>query len=78
MGTLWTCPYCNRHCTLNNEDITSMENYNFISKEYGFYNSMIAIIVCPNPECRKQTISVAINKCDEKGFVKTHEEPIHH
>lgn len=58
---LWTCPYCNRDCTIdNNDDIRTLSVYNSISEEYGEYYSILAIIVCPNPKCRQQTISLDV------------------
>ena len=35
-----------------------------MSKEYGYYQVELTIIVCPNPECRKQIISLAIHEAN--------------
>ena len=67
MGYLWTCPYCNRPCTIDDEDIRSMSDYIRISEEYGYYLSTITVIVCPNPECRQQTISMTIEPATING-----------
>jgi hypothetical protein len=63
MGQQWTCPYCNRPCTIDHEDIRSMENSTHISYEYGAYFSKVTVIVCPNPKCRQRTISAALYEC---------------
>ena len=60
MGDLWTCPYCNRPCTIGSNDIRLMRAHTEISEEYGYYFSTVTVIVCPNHKCRKQTISMGI------------------
>jgi len=60
MRQLWTCPYCNRACTIGEVDIRKISTYKYISEEYGNYYSIVTIIVCPNPNCRQQTISLDI------------------
>jgi hypothetical protein len=65
MGQSWTCPYCNRDCTIGNDDIRVISDRAFISKEYGYYQSVTTIIVCPNPNCRQQTIFLNINKYNQ-------------
>ncbi len=70
MGSQWTCPYCNRPCTIDNNDVRSMSNYEKISEEYDYYRSTVKVIVCPNPECRQQTISMNIYPADNNGEIK--------
>ena len=60
MSKLWTCPYCNRNCTLGDADIRQISSYKHISEEYGHYYGILTIIVCPNPKCRQQTISLGV------------------
>jgi hypothetical protein len=69
MGYQWTCPYCNRPCTVDDNDVRSMSDHNHISKEYGYYRSTTTIIVCPNPKCRQQTISMKIEPASQHGTV---------
>jgi len=69
MGQLWTCPYCNRPCTIDKNDISEMSNYSYISEEYDYYRSTVTVVVCPNPECRQQTISMNVFSCNSNGFV---------
>ena len=70
MSSLWTCPYCNRPCTVDGNDVRSMSAYENISKEYGWYISTVTVIVCPNPTCRQQTIFMNIKPANEYGTVK--------
>jgi len=67
MSSLWTCPYCNRPCTIGDSDIRHISGYVKISEDYGHYRSTVQVIVCPNPDCRKQTISLWIHTCDYSG-----------
>lgn len=67
MAEQWTCPYCNRPCTVDENDVRSMSSYNYISKEYGTYRSTTTIIVCPNSECRKFTINMRIEPATAGG-----------
>ncbi len=56
MSELWTCPYCNRDCTIDKDDKRALGTWKHISNEYGIYYSILTIIVCPNLLCREQTI----------------------
>jgi hypothetical protein len=60
MKQLWTCPYCNRDCTIDDNDIRVIGSWENISEEYGAYYAKLTIIVCPNPQCREQTISLNV------------------
>lgn len=61
MGIKWTCPYCNRPCTVGDDDVRVLNGRNYISEEYGSYRAITEVVVCPNPECRQQSISLTIN-----------------
>ena len=63
----WTCPYCNRPCTINNNDEALLESTAYISKEYGNFESTTQVIVCPNPECRKYSINLRIRNLNRDG-----------
>lgn len=67
MSEQWTCPYCNRDCTIGEKDIREFSAREYISKEYGDYYSTLTIIVCPNPKCREQTIFLDIFLFDTKS-----------
>jgi hypothetical protein len=59
---LWTCPYCNRPCTLQRSDIRTISGDTDISREYGAFWSQFKIVVCPNPSCRQLTITARIDR----------------
>ncbi|MDR4499016.1 MAG: DUF4145 domain-containing protein [Candidatus Scalindua sp.] len=65
MAIKWTCPYCNRPCTVGKDDVRFVSGRNYIAEEYGSYHAITKVIVCPNPECRMQTISLTIKKTNE-------------
>jgi uncharacterized protein DUF4145 len=67
MANLWTCPYCNRPCTVGETDVRHITGFNYISEEYGSYTATITVVVCPNAECREQTMSLSIYKCSVHG-----------
>lgn len=69
MGRLWTCPYCNRNCTIDDNDERILSSYGYIAKEYGYYEAVTDIIVCPNSQCRELTIYFGIRQTDEIGNV---------
>ena len=76
MAAQWTCPYCNRPCTVDRNDVRVIETWEQINKKYGNYHSETMIIVCPNPECEQLTISLTLSKYD-----RTHDrkrEQLHH
>lgn len=64
MAQNWTCPYCNRHCTVGNDDVKTLRGIGNISKKYGAYRADVKVITCPNPECQKQTISLSLCEID--------------
>ena len=64
MAQQWTCPYCNRPCTIDENDIRTMSDWQFINNKYEDYFSEVTVIVCPNPECEKQSISLRISSYD--------------
>ena len=62
----WTCPYCNRDCTIHDENNGNIKDFftkRQLSADLGWMASNTEIIVCPNPECKKLTIKTAIYEC---------------
>jgi len=55
-NVLWTCPYCNRACTLQGSDIKYLTDKVTLSKDHGAVYGNIQFKICPNPECRKISI----------------------
>lgn len=68
MSELWTCPYCNRDCTISENDKRILATPGRISDDYGHYYSYLTIIVCPNKQCRELTILFEIFKYDPQPF----------
>lgn len=52
----WICPYCNRDCTLGDNDIKFCEDKVYLSEDHGFSKANFKIRICPNPDCRKISI----------------------
>ena len=70
MAMPWTCPYCNRPCTIGDDDHRVISNRGYIAKEYGFYRSDTEIVVCPNVKCRQRTVSLNIYETTQVGDIK--------
>ena len=64
MSNKWTCPYCNRPCTVGPNDVRNLSVRGYIAEEYGRYMANTQVIVCPNTECRKQSISLTLRETD--------------
>lgn len=52
----WTCPYCNRDCTLGADDIKLCQDKSYLAEDHGFMLGHYKIYICPNPDCRKLSI----------------------
>lgn len=75
-GVLWTCPYCNRACTLQESDIRYLTDKVYLSEEHGSVYGNIQFKICPNPECRKITIASRVWEWDsikQKAEKQLHE-----
>lgn len=60
MAFHWTCPFCNRDTVVTNGCQTDSTDLTFPNAE-GARRLSSVFIVCPNPKCRKFTLSVALN-----------------
>ena len=60
MGQKWTCPYCNRPCTVGDDDVRVMSANKYINGKYGSYFAETTVVVCPNPDCQQRTIFTAL------------------
>lgn len=69
-GELWTCPYCNRACTLQEADIRYLEDTAYLAKDHGYVLGHIQFKICPNPECRKVSIASRIWEWDPRKAIK--------
>jgi len=54
IGVYWDCPYCKKGSKITNEDIAKAIKLG----EEGRKTSILTII-CPNPECKKETVYLA-------------------
>lgn len=71
----WTCPYCNRDCTLSNVDIKFIQDYAFLANDHGSMKGNFRVRICPNKECRKLSIDAHLFSCDRHG---SNSELLHH
>lgn len=63
----WTCPYCDRDCTLSSNDKKILNtSKEFISNDKGYFYFESEVITCPNIKCREQEINLVIYKIDRK------------
>ena len=56
-GKQWTCPYCNRPCTLQSSDTTNISGTGYLSSDHGSVCASVHFKICPNPDCRQISIS---------------------
>ena len=58
----WTCPHCNRAVTITYQRQSSDRHTLSIENADGRRSLISRFIVCPNPECRKFTLTVALHE----------------
>lgn len=58
----WTCPHCERAVTISDERLTSNTHTLSIENAIGRRTLHSLFIVCPNPECKKFTLTVALHE----------------
>jgi len=57
----WSCPYCNHDATLRDHDYIQDWKYFVIQEPIeGHHCLLYRYVVCPNPKCRKFTLSVGV------------------
>jgi hypothetical protein len=57
----WTCPFCNRDTTITQERQHSSFTDLVIPNAEGEWRLQSLFIVCPNPKCKKTTLSVSLH-----------------
>jgi hypothetical protein len=63
MGFHWTCPYCDRDTTIT--DTYSSQVFALTLKNAeGARHFAVLMIVCPNPDCRKFTLTIDMHKLE--------------
>ena len=58
----WTCPHCERAVTISDERTTTNRHTLFISNSDGGYSLITNFIVCPNPDCRRFTLTARLRE----------------
>lgn len=68
----WTCPFCNRDTTITDNDSSSGSDCLLIPNRSGSKILNIFWIVCPNPKCKKFTLSLSLHEYpldkDRRGY----------
>lgn len=63
MDTLsWICPHCGHAATIQDEDISVDNSILDIKNKDGYRCLTSVFIVCPNPECRRFTLTAALKE----------------
>jgi len=56
----WTCPHCDRDVTITKERLSSIWHTNYITNAVGRHTLVTTFMVCPNPHCRKYTLTCTL------------------
>ena len=64
----WTCPFCNRHTTITNQDVDSGQAPHFSETKYGYVGISWLAICCPNPDCREVALRLSFNEFEYGEF----------
>jgi hypothetical protein len=59
-NTDWTCPFCNRHATITGQSQRDIGGLFTIENADGPRVLVCHFVVCPNPKCKKFTLSVSL------------------
>src|SRR5260221_6965401 len=71
----WTCPFCGRHTTIN-DDRFSQGRHDFnLGNKYGDQSLNTWVISCPNDECRELTIRATIGAYRSTRGVRQYDHP---
>lgn len=60
-GFNWTCPHCERHVTITEDRFSQGQHKLFIENADGPRTLASHFYVCPNPECKKLTLTAALH-----------------
>jgi hypothetical protein len=58
----WTCPHCERAVTISSERLSAVDHTLRIDNAVGRRTLRTAFIVCPNPQCRKFTLTAVLHE----------------
>ncbi|HEY3401100.1 MAG TPA: DUF4145 domain-containing protein [Geothrix sp.] len=60
-GINWTCPHCERHVTITEDRFSANEHNLWITNADGDRALCSYFYVCPNPECKKFTLTASLH-----------------
>jgi hypothetical protein len=60
----WVCPFCQRHSTIRSQDYMEKEIEPDLQSSGGPRSARIRFIVCPNVDCRKLSLTVALHEVE--------------
>jgi hypothetical protein len=64
----WTCPFCRRDATLTDQATHSCETYLKRENTDGFRCFYTFFVICPNPKCKKFTLTAALFKAEQDSY----------
>lgn len=62
----WTCPHCERDVTISGGRVTDARHTLAIDNASGPRTLITTFIVCPNPKCKKFTLSASLHESEQK------------
>jgi hypothetical protein len=60
----WTCPFCSRHATLTDQSVHADSTVLTIDNAQGYCILKSIFHVCPNPKCKRFSLSLSLNKTE--------------
>lgn len=76
----WTCPFCQRPVTITDQDLDSDKVFLDIKNVDGLRALTCTFIVCPNPKCKKFSLSATLSNAghtmDSHGLQRTLKEEL--
>ncbi len=60
----WVCPYCNHAATIQEDDVNIFDSILSINNKDGYRCLTSRFIVCPNPRCKKFSLTATLKKVD--------------
>lgn len=61
----WTCPHCHRAVTISHQRLSTNRHTLSIANADGRRSLLSRFIVCPNPDCKRLTLTVALHESTE-------------
>lgn len=67
MSFPYTCPYCNRDCTIVDEKYSIAEHFFDMGNKDGLLGLRTAVLVCPNPSCKEYRLQASLFKAESSS-----------